>query len=119
VMNCKHPSDVIVNFDGGEEMIYWCSVCGSVQPEGGEWQAPKYVSAIYCIEQHHLDRLKTIATRMRDASEKRLPVGAERMGAGEMLDAAHDIFTAVRYAESLHALRGPGEPYVHVTPREP
>lgn len=72
---------------------------------------------LYSIEAWHLERLKTVATRLREAGERRLPVGEERAGSGELLDAAHDIMVAVRFAEAIEALRGPGEPYVHMTPR--
>jgi hypothetical protein len=35
-----------------------------------------------------------------------------------MRDAAHAVMAVVRFAEALEALRGPGEPYVHLYPKE-
>ena len=65
---------------------------------------------LYCIEPGHLASLRAVATRLYTEN---------RMNGDEIRDAAHTIISVIRFAESLEALRGPGEPYVHVTPRKP
>jgi hypothetical protein len=66
-------------------------------------------TVFYTIEAEHLERLKNAAKRLYTE---------RRMDGDEMRDFAHSIMTVVRYAEALHALRGPGEPYVHLNPKE-
>jgi len=65
-------------------------------------------SILYTIEQTHLDLLKTIAERLRFVEDDD----------NTSRDAAIGIMSVVRYAEALQALRGPGEPYVHLNPKE-
>jgi len=64
---------------------------------------------LYSIEPAHLARLRTIAKRLYTE---------DRLTGDEMRDAAHGIMAAVNFAESLEALRGPGQPYVHMTPKK-
>ena len=64
---------------------------------------------LYSIEPGHLAGLRAVAKRLYTEN---------RMNGDDMRDAAHTIMTVVRFAESLHALRGPGEPYVHVYPKD-
>lgn len=69
----------------------------------------KTKAVLYCIEPQHLESLKAIAKRLYTEN---------RMNGDEMRDAAHGIMVAVRFAEALEALRGPGELYVHLNPKE-
>ena len=64
---------------------------------------------LYCIEPCHLVDLRAVAKRLYTE---------DRMNGDEMRNAAHVILAIVRFAESLDALCGPGEPYVHLYPRE-
>ena len=64
---------------------------------------------LYSIEPEHLAGLRSVAKRLYTE---------DRMTGDEMRDSAYTIMAAVRFAESLEALRGPGEPYVHVTPKD-
>lgn len=64
---------------------------------------------LYSIEPQHLQKLRAVAKRLYTE---------DRLTGDEMRDAAHAIMTAVNYAEALQALRGPGEPQVHLCPRE-
>lgn len=71
---------------------------------------------LFSIEPSHLDGLRVVATRLTVASTTQDPMGP--MGPEEMRYAAQIIMQAVRFAESLEALRGPGELYVHMTPKK-
>lgn len=79
---------------------------GEIEPVN---DAPKDEVLFYAIEAEHLERLKTVAKRLYTEN---------RMNGDEMRDAAHGIMSVVRYAESLQALRGAGELYVHLNPKE-
>ena len=68
---------------------------------------------LYRIEQRHLDRLKTIAIRLREATVDGSSLGAVLR---ETIAAALDIHEIVAYAEALEALRGPGEAHVRLCP---
>ena len=64
---------------------------------------------LYTIEEAHLDLLKAVAERLRFVENDSDNISR---------DAAISIMSVVRFAEALHALRGPGEPYVHLNPKE-
>lgn len=61
---------------------------------------------LYTIEAEHIERLKAVANRLLEENSN------------AMDHAADIIMSVVRYAEALQALRGPGEPYVHLNPKE-
>lgn len=63
----------------------------------------------YCIEPGHLEQIRSFVKRLYTE---------QRMNGDEMRDAAHTLMSIVRYAESLDALRGPGEPYIHMLTKE-
>jgi len=63
---------------------------------------------LYAIERAHLDLLKAIAERLRFIEDDD----------NTSRDAAIGIMSVVRYAEALQALRGPGELYVHLYPKD-
>jgi hypothetical protein len=58
---------------------------------------------LYSIESKHLDVLREMAVAMFNSHLRS--------------DAAR-LMAIVRYAEALDALRGPGEPYVHIRPKD-
>lgn len=62
----------------------------------------KHAPEMYLIEAQHLEVLKLAAEQLES----------------EGLATAAKVMDVVRYAEALRALRGPGEPYVHMAPRE-
>jgi hypothetical protein len=64
---------------------------------------------IYTIEGAHLESLEAVARRLYTG---------DHMTEGDMRNAAHTIMVVIKYAEAIEALRGPGEPYVHLTPKE-
>jgi len=62
----------------------------------------------YTVESEHVAELRRVADR--------LLVGPVSPAEGRELAVA--VMSVVRYAEALEALRGPGEPYVHILPRK-
>ena len=69
---------------------------------------------MYRIEPKHLDDLRNVAETLRDFAA----LGRLSLSNMQVAGLATRIMSVVRHAEALDALSGPGEPYVHVTPRE-
>lgn len=63
---------------------------------------------LYAIEPYHLEKLKGLAARLSSA---------DPMTLDEVHLAADAVMAVVRFAEALDALRKPGTPYVHVSPK--
>lgn len=63
---------------------------------------------LYCVERRHLDDLRAVSSRLASGAF---------MDAVSRKEAAMAIMSAVRFAEVLDALRGPGELEVHVCPK--
>jgi hypothetical protein len=66
-------------------------------------------TVFYVMEAEHLERLKAVARRLYTE---------DRMDGNQMRDAAYDIMSVVRYSESISALRGANELYVHLCPKD-
>lgn len=64
----------------------------------------------YVIDETHLEDLKFVAKRLRNF--------ATQMSPEEMREASFRVMSVVRYTETIQALRGPGELYVHLFPHE-
>ena len=76
-----------------------CGIVGDHPPH--EPGAVKLV--LYSVEQRHLAALRSVADRLYIEGRREM---------------ATSIMEVVRFAETLEALRGPGQPYVHMTPKE-
>jgi hypothetical protein len=65
---------------------------------------------LYNIGPPHLKRVRAVADRL---------YSGRALEGHEMRELSIVLMQAVRFAESLEALRAPGEAYVHLRPREP
>jgi hypothetical protein len=83
-------------------------VCG--RPEDRDAVAiVEWLDSLLTIEPGHVAALKALGERLRSLTQP--------MGPAYRHDAAVTVLEVVRHAEALAALRGPGQPYVHVSER--